>query len=119
LHKDDVRTRINLSEESEFFSEGSFRVNRLSDTAVFHAEALSLQFFTFPNRRRDETDVKNYFLALDYLNQLMRRLVRGSLTMTILAALRRRSPGGWRIFACGILGSGLTRGKQDNQSTNR
>jgi Fic family protein len=26
---------------------------------------------TFPNRRRDETEVKNYFLSLDYLDQLI------------------------------------------------
>ncbi|MCH1509415.1 MAG: Fic family protein [Akkermansiaceae bacterium] len=41
--------------------------NRLTEQEV----AFVAKGGTFPNRKRDETEVKNYFLALDYLDELL------------------------------------------------
>ena len=41
--------------------------NRLTEAEV----AVVAKGGTFPNRKRDEAEVKNYFLALDYLDQLL------------------------------------------------
>jgi len=41
--------------------------NRLTEAEV----AVVAKGGTFPNRKRDETEVKNYFLALDYVDELL------------------------------------------------